>query len=163
MMAVPAHSSNAERLTPSEFDIANRAFFRLYQTSNLLHKVGTRAVSDFGATTQQWAVVGALARPHERVRGMTVKDLIEFLMVSRQNITPLLARLEDRGWIQRVKDGEDGRSRRIGLTDLGADIWTQMQVPIEAFYREALSDFSGDERVTLYRLLDKLKIRMSAM
>jgi hypothetical protein len=28
--------------------VANRVFFRLYQASNLMHKQGTRCVSEFG-------------------------------------------------------------------------------------------------------------------
>ncbi len=155
----------AQKIRPyaAEFDVANRAFFRLYQTSNLLHKVGTRFVADFGATTQQWAVMGALARPLERARGTTVKDLIEFLMVSRQNITPLLDRLEERGWVERVKDEDDGRSRRVRLTAVGDDVWARMQVPIETFYRHALARFTSDEQLTLYRLLDRLQQQMRKM
>jgi len=45
------------------FDVANRVFFRLYQASNLMHRQGTRYVDQYGTTTQQWAVLGALARP----------------------------------------------------------------------------------------------------
>ncbi len=51
------------------FDVANRLFFRLYQSSNLMHKNGTKAVASFGSTTQQWAVMGALARPRRPQRG----------------------------------------------------------------------------------------------
>jgi hypothetical protein len=39
------------------------------QASNQLHKTGTRAVAAQGATTQQWAVLGALspaAQPRRR-------------------------------------------------------------------------------------------------
>ena len=141
----------------AEFDVANRVFFRLYQSSNLMHKVGTRFVAKFGSTTQQWAVLGALARPAARENGVTVKDLIEFLMVTRQNLTPVLDRLEARGWIARVKDAEDGRSRRIKLTESGEAIWSQMLDEIEAFYAAVLADFSLEEQVVLYRLLDRLK------
>lgn len=140
-----------------DYDVANRLFFRLYQASNLMHKQGTRYVSEFGTTTQQWAVIGALARPLVLERGMTVKSLIEFLGVSRQNLAILLNRLDDRQWTERVKDQEDGRSRRIRLTATGRSIWTAMQVPIEAFYGAALAAFSADEQVTLYKLLDRLK------
>lgn len=144
-----------------EFDVANRVFFRLYQSSNLMHKQGTRYVSEFGATTQQWAVLGALARPLVQDNGMTVKDLIEFLDVSRQNLTIILDRLEARDWIRRVKDKDDGRSRRIGLTRKGRSIWAGMQKPIEAFYTSALTTFSPEEQVTLYRLLDRLKTALA--
>ncbi len=144
-----------------EFDVANRVFFRLYQASNLMHKQGTRFVGEFGATTQQWAVLGALARPLVREKGMTVKDLIEFLDVSRQNLTAVLDRLEAREWIARGKDKDDGRSRRIRLTRKGTTTWTGMLEPIEAFYTASLTGFSHDEQVMLYRLLDRLKTSLT--
>jgi DNA-binding MarR family transcriptional regulator len=146
---------------PVEFDVANRVFFRLYQASNLMHKQGTRYVGQFGATTQQWAVLGALARPLVRDAGMTVKDLIEFLDVSRQNLTAVLDRLEGRGWVRRAKDKDDGRSRRIRLTREGISTWAHMQEPIEAFYSAALASFSHDDQVALYRLLDRLKTSLT--
>ena len=144
-----------------EFDIANRVFFRLYQASNLMHKQGPRYVGEFGATTQQWAVLGALARPLVSDNGMTVKDLIEFLDVSRQNLTAVLDRLESRGWIERLKDKDDGRSRRVRLTGEGTEIWIRMLQPIETFYMAALSTFTHDEQITLYRLLDRLKTSLA--
>lgn len=144
-----------------QFDVANRVFFRLYQASNLMHKQGTRYVGKFGTTTQQWAVLGALARPLVRDDGMTVKDLIEFLDVSRQNLTAVLDRLEGRGWIKRIKDKDDGRSKRIRLTGEGKSTWARMQEPIEAFYSAALGTFSHDDQIALYRLLDRLKTTLS--
>ena len=149
LAAAPAKSGGA-------LDVANRVFFRLYQASNLMHKQGTRYVSKFGTTTQQWAVLGALARPLVRGDGMTVKGLMEFLDVSRQNLTVILDRLEARDWIKRVKDKDDGRSRRIRLTSKGSSTWASMQLPIEAFYSSALATFSREDQVTLYRLLDRL-------
>lgn len=145
------------------FDVANRAFFRLYQASNLLHKTGSRYVAQFGATTQQWAVLGALSRPRAVDVGMTVKELLEFLEVSRQNLTPLLDRLEGRGWIERIRDPADGRNRRICLTPDGKSVWHDMQEPIAAFYQAALKDFSAGERVQLFRLLDRLKHAMAEL
>ncbi|HBK06325.1 MAG TPA: transcriptional regulator [Acetobacteraceae bacterium] len=141
----------------ARFDIANRLFLRLYQASNLLHKTGTRAVSGQGATTQQWAVLGALSRPGVREAGMTVKDLIGFLMVSRQNLTAVLDRLERHGHIERVRIAGDGRLRHIRLTPGGANTWRAMQSGIRAYYAEALDGFSTEECVQLFRLLDRLR------
>jgi hypothetical protein len=36
-----------------------------------------------------------------------------------------------------------------------------MQEPIEAFYTDALTTFSQDDQVALYRLLDRLKSALS--
>ena len=146
--------------TPDEaarFDVANRLFLRLYQASNLLHKTGTRAVSAQGATTQQWAVLGALSRPGVQASGMTVKDLISFLMVSRQNLTAVLDRLETAGHVERVRAAGDGRLRHIRLTVGGADTWRAMQPHIRGFYADALAEFSTEECVQLFRLLDRLR------
>jgi len=150
-------SRRTSPLEPDRFEVANRLFFRLYQSSNLMHKNGTRYMGDFGATTQQWAVLGALTRPLVREKGMSVKDLIEFLLLSRQNLTAVLDRLEARGWVERVKDPEDGRSRLIQLTAEGNRTWDAMQTSIAAFYAAALASFSAAEQLQLYVLLDRLK------
>lgn len=141
----------------ARFDVANRMFLRLYQASNLLHKTGTKAVSAYGATTQQWAVLGALSRPAAREAGMTVKDLVRFLMVSRQNLSAVLDRLETAGHVERLRSEGDGRLRHVRLTVDGAATWEAMQGDIRAYYATALADFSTDEAVTLYRLLDRLR------
>ena len=145
------------------FEVANRLFFRLYQCSNLMHKNGTRHMADFGATTQQWAVLGALARPLVHEKGMSVKDLIEFLLLSRQNLTAVLDRLEAREWIERVKDPDDGRSRLICLSAEGNRVWNAMQQPIETFYDGALTGLTDAEQVVLYQLLDRLKNGLEAV
>lgn len=141
----------------ARFDVANRLFLRLYQASNLMHRTGTRAVSGFGATTQQWAVLGALARPRVRTTGVTVKELMEFLMVSRQNLTAVLDRLEAAGHVQRIRTAGDGRLRHVCLTEAGEQTWTRMLESIRAYYDDALDGFSTDECVMLFRLLDRLK------
>ncbi len=153
--------------TPTEqrirFDVANRLFFRLYQCSNLMHKNGTRHMSEFGATTQQWAVLGALARPLVHDKGMSVKELIEFLLLSRQNLTAVLDRLEARAWIEREKDPDDGRARLVRLSGEGNRVWREMQAPIETFYSGALSELSGEEQVQLFQLLERLKNGLTAV
>lgn len=147
----------------ANFDVANRLFFRLYQSSNLMHKTGTKSLTDFNCTTQQWAVLGALSRPSNITKGMTVKNLLEFLMVSRQNITLVLDRLEERGWIERVKDDDDGRNRRIRLTKIGQNSWAQILEAINNYYADALSDFDIEEQILLHKLLNKLKNSLSKL
>jgi DNA-binding MarR family transcriptional regulator len=140
----------------ARFEIANRLFFRLYQASNLMHKTGSRAVSAYGTTTQQWAVLGALSRPAVAARGMTVKELVSFLMLSRQNLTAVLNRLERSGLVESTRIAEDGRIRRIRLTRQGSATWARMLVDIRAYYDAALAGFSTEEALTLFRLLDRL-------
>lgn len=154
---------NFDDRADARFDIANRMFLRLYQASNLLHKTGTKAVAAFGATTQQWAVLGALSRPPALAQGMTVKQLLSFLTVSRQNLTAVLDRLELAGLVKRARTDGDGRLRHIKLTAIGAETWAAMQPSIRDYYAVALDGFSLDETVTLYRLLDRLRNGLGAI
>lgn len=159
----------APRLDPTwdegenRLEIANRLFFRLYQASNLMHKTGTKAVADFGSTTQQWAVLGALARDHVRKAGISVKELMDFLMLSRQSLTAVLDRLERSGLIERVRAGKDGRLRLVRLTRDGGAVWERMLVSIRAYYSGALEDFSTEEAFLLMRLLDRLRDGLAKM
>jgi MarR family transcriptional regulator, organic hydroperoxide resistance regulator len=138
------------------FDLNNRLLFRVFQTTNVMHNSGTRWTADLNLTTQQWSVLGALARPHA-ADGMTVNDLSAFLMVSRQNLTGLLDRLEVLGLTQRVIDQADRRARRVGLTPKGMAVWGQLAQSIAGFYDRALEGFSTEEKRTFLTLTDRLQ------
>ncbi len=138
-------------------ELANRLFFRLYQCANLLHKTGSRAVEAEGLSTQRWAVLGALSRP-QVTDGMSVGDLARYLMVSRQNLSGVLQRLERDGHVGSAPDGRDRRSRLVTLTASGRRLWQQRAMPkIEAYYASALEGFSTQDMThTLHYLLKML-------
>ena len=140
-----------------KMELANRLFFRLYQCANMLHKTGTRAVEAQGLTTQQWAVLGALSRP-KAAGGMSVGDLARYLMVSRQNLSGLISRMERDGHLGGAPDGRDRRSRRISMTESGREVWVNEAQPnIRRYYGQVLADFSvGDMTHTLHYLLKLL-------
>ena len=139
-------------------DLANRIFFRLYQCANMLHKTGSRAVEQEGLTTQQWAVLGALSRDSARA-GMSLGDLARYLMVSRQNLSGLIGRMERDGHIVIAPDRRDRRSRVVSMTDSGRHVWQVLAQPkIHAYYDEILADFSlNDVTHTLHYLLKMLE------
>lgn len=145
----------------ARLQMANRLFFRLYQCANMLHKTGSRAVETEGLTTQQWAVMGALSRP-ENVEGISMGSLARYLMVSRQNLAGVISRMERDGHLAVHPDPKDRRSRLITMTQSGHQVWSEAATPkIEAFYEQALQDFSLDD-VThaqhyLLKLLDNMR------
>lgn len=139
-------------------ELANRIFFRLYQCANMLHKTGSRAIEDEGLTTQQWAVLGALSRPKVH-NGMSVGDLARYLMVSRQNLSGVISRMDRDGHLCTTPDGRDRRSRLVTLTESGRNVWSKYAQPkIQAYYEEALAGFSlNDMTHTLHYLLKMLE------
>ncbi|PHR83031.1 MAG: transcriptional regulator [Colwellia sp.] len=143
----------------------NRLFFRLYQSANMMHKTGTRALEQSHITTQQWAIIGALSRTRvESSNGIAVSDLAAFLMVSRQNLTGLLSRLESRNLIERTVSSEDSRRRLIRLTEAGQKLWqTDMSQNIGSYYDTALEGFSTTDKIHVIHYLDKLLENLSAL
>lgn len=146
----------------ASIEINNRLFFRLFQATNTLHTKGTQALEDFGITTQQWSVLGALSRP-QAGHGMSVGDLSRFLLVSRQNLTAVLTRLERDGIIERITGVEDRRSRKVKLTAKGEELWIELADPIHTFYDLALKDFSFDDRLAFIHLISVLQRNMSKL
>lgn len=142
----------------AKIELANRLFFRLYQCANMLHKTGSRAVEAEGLTTQQWAVLGALSR-EKAASGMSIGELAKYLMVSRQNLSGLIGRMERDGHVAVAPDGQDRRSRVVTMTDSGRRVWHALALPkIRAYYEEILADFSvNDASHMLHYLLKMLE------
>ena len=146
------------KASETKLDLANRLFFRLYQCANMLHKTGSRAVEEEGLTTQQWAVLGALSREQTQ-GGMSIGDLARYLMVSRQNLSGLISRMERDGHVAVAPSGQDRRSRVVTMTESGRHVWHDLALPkIRGYYDEILADFSvNDVTHTLHYLLKILE------
>jgi DNA-binding MarR family transcriptional regulator len=147
-----------QRSAETKQELANRLFFRLYQCANMLHKTGTRAVEDEGLTTQQWAVLGALSRDKAQ-GGMSMGDLARYLMVSRQNLSGVISRMERDGHLAVLPDPRDRRSRVVTMTDSGRHVWEELALPkIRAYYEQILGGFSVEDVThTLHYLLKMLE------
>ena len=143
-------------------ELANRLFFRLYQCANMLHKTGSRAVEEEGLSTQQWAVLGALSRD-KATKGVSIGELARYLMVSRQNLSGLISRMERDGHVRVEPDPNDRRSRVVKMTTPGKRIWeVEAQPKIRAYYADVLGDFSINDMTHalhyLLKLLENMKV-----
>ena len=86
---------------------------------------------------------------------MSIGDLAKYLMVSRQNLSGLIGRMERDGHVAVVPDERDRRSRLVTMTKSGQHVWHVLARPkILAYYQEILGDFSiNDVTHTLHYLL----------
>ncbi len=142
--------------------LMNRLAFRMYQCANLLNKTGTKALDAHDVTTQQWAIIGALVRDRWS-GGIAVHQLASLLMVSRQNLSGVLSRMEDRGLIERIRNEQDSRSRLIRLTPDGWQRWEDMQGDIADFYDSAMNDLSNSDLIHTLHYLDQLRSNMAEL
>ncbi|UIF90026.1 MarR family winged helix-turn-helix transcriptional regulator [Cupriavidus sp. UYPR2.512] len=137
--------------------IHNRLFFRLFQAGNTLDR---QTIKTLGITTVQWSVLGALSRP-QVADGMSFSDLAEYLVVSRQSLDGVLKRLEREDHVIRVADTVDRRAKKVVLRPKGREFWNSLQPKIYEFYRQALTSFRFDDKVSLVHFLNQLNAGMT--
>jgi len=138
-------------------DVANRLFFRLFQTGNILQR---QVQNEMGVSAVQWAVLGALSR-NGYEQGISFNQLTEYLVVSRQSLDGVLKRMERDNHVLRVAHPDDGRARLVQLTDQGKTYWNSLQESIYTFYEQALKSFTFDDSVSLLHFLNKLHIDLT--
>jgi len=142
-----------------EYLLNNRIFFRLFQLGNVLQR---QSVSELGVTTVQWAVLGALSQ--ERYRdGYQLRDLGEYLVVSRQNLDGVIKRLERDKLVERITDVSNKRNRLVRLTPKGRVFWQNLADQINEFYNQAAGHLRFDDRVGLVHQLNRLQERLQTV
>ncbi len=139
--------------------VHNRLFFRLFQAGNTLDR---QTIKHLGITTVQWSVLGALSRP-QVAEGMSFSDLAEYLVVSRQSLDGVLKRLEREDHVVRVADTVDRRAKKVVLRPQGRAFWASLQPKIYEFYRQALTSFRFDDKVTLVHFLNQINAGMAGV
>ena len=150
--AVTVHPSSDGAHSPA---IAHKLFFRLYQTMNLSLRKATNVLRDKDMSPQQWSILDSLSRP-DLQQGMTVNGLVDYLMVSRQSLNGVLKRMEDLGYVQRVINPEDHRSRMVQLTDLGREVWGKAGQQMKHFYDENLRHMTEEEKLEAIDFIERI-------
>ena len=85
--------------------------------------------------------------------GMTQRELADALLVTKGNVCQLLDRMEDRGLISRR---QEGRAKRLFLTDAGRRLFAEVVPAHEAVIAEQFSVLSEGEQERLHELLRKI-------
>ena len=96
---------------------AHLTALNLFKANNLLSRAITKHLSEFGLTISQHSVL-AFLRANAR-QGLALSELGEMLSLSSPNITNVVDRLEEKGWVRRTEHGRDRRIKIVQLTDQG--------------------------------------------
>jgi DNA-binding MarR family transcriptional regulator len=94
-------------------------------TADLFLRESTRLFRPHGLTAAQFNVLNILAAP-ERAAGLSQRELADALVVDRSNVTGLVDRLEEAGWVRRADDAADRRVYRVRLTPSGRRLWEKV-------------------------------------
>lgn len=121
---------------------------RLQQAHTLLW---TTMVSE-ETTSPQFAVLNGLAaRPGSDQRGLGAS-----VRLDRSTTADVVARLVDRGLVERVRDDRDARRNVLRLTPEGARLHTRLTARTARMNRVFLAPLAEDERAVLLDLMGRV-------
>lgn len=109
-------------------------------------------------TSVQFGVLSLL----EANPGIDQRTLGGLLQLDRSTITDVVSRLEDRGYIERVRDRVDRRRNVLTLTDLGRSELVALVPHADGVNRELVNGLGADDQAELTRLLTLLLESRSA-
>ena len=89
-------------------------------------------------------------------KDVTQKQLCQTLAVTAPNVTILLDRMQERGFVTRVRNETDRRSQHVVLTEEGAALAKQAHEISLTMENEPLRHLSPAERAMLVELLQKV-------
>jgi len=121
--------------------------FALYSTSRMVTKAYGVLLDALGLTYPQYLVMLVLWEED----GILVSDIAKALAIDGGTATPLIKRLENLGFVHRIRCQEDERRVRIYLTDLGKSSFHKaLNVP------HGLGDATGLTAESAHRIVAEL-------
>ena len=126
------------------------AWLRLMRAHARLEGRSQRQLRASGLTGAQFDVLAQVG-----VReGCTQQELADSLLVTKGNVTQLLDRMEECGWLTR---SHEGRTRRVRLTRAGRALRRRVLHEHERFMAAQLAALTTQEQKTLAQLLRKIE------
>jgi len=100
---------------------------------------------------QQYWVLGALKQGRTRMTA-----LAEYAQTSQASLTGIIDRMEDRGWVERLRSSEDRRVVEVSITEVGLAELRRGQAIFFERLEATLAPLDMTERAELLRALQKL-------
>ena len=93
---------------------------------------------------------------------LTVNDLAARLYLDKSTASRVANGLEDKGYLTRRRDPEDGRVIRLSATDEGETLCQRIEDDLASEYADLLADLSPEIRTGVTRLVGRLSQSFSA-
>lgn len=135
--------------------IEDQLCFALYAASNAVIRAYRPLLRDIGLTYPQYLTLMVLWQQDS----LSVNQIADRLLLPGNALTPLLARLEQLGYLSRTRDDSDGRVVRVRLTPLGTHLEREAAVvQRQVVCRTGLDEVSlAALRTRLHDLVDHMR------
>ena len=130
--------------------LKNQLCFPLYAVSNIITRKCKPLLDRLDLTYTQYIVMMLLWEN----RQVNEKFICDGLCLKSNTVTPLLKKLEAKGYIEKAKDSKDERNLVITLTKAGAELREKALCVPEGIAKEL--QLSPEETETLYHILYRI-------
>ena len=130
--------------------LKNQLCFPLYAVSNMITRKYKPLLDMLDLTYTQYIVMMVMWEEKQ----VNEKLLCESLYLKSNTLTPLLKKLEDKGYIKKEKDKRDERNLVITLTESGKKLQNEALCVPETISKEF--HLTPDEATSLYTVLYKM-------
>lgn len=122
--------------------------------ADALLRESQRLFRPHGLTAAQFNVLNVLA---DRPAGLSQRELSDVLVVDRSNVTGLLDRMGEAGWVRRSDDPADRRVYRITLTPAGRKLWGKVEPRYRAVALQVAGGLTAAQRTHCFAALKHLE------
>jgi DNA-binding MarR family transcriptional regulator len=138
---------------------AHAATISLVLTGELFAKEGDRLLRPFGLTDSQFNVLMLLKYQTDR-EGINQTQLGRMLLVNRSNVTGLIDRMEQAGWVSRRDQADDRRVKLVALTPAGRKLLDRAEKVYFERVDKVVGTLKAGELQTLCSMLETLRARL---
>ena len=142
---------------PVKFEFKNpdkQAWVLMRQVYTLVFKCQDQVFIKHGLTTEQQGVLMAIKHIEAPVR---ITDIARWLDRSVNSVSMIIDRMVKAGLVRRTRDRKDRRTVFVTLTSKAEKAYTPATIAGWDLIQEILSPLSGEDKLTLVRLLEMLR------
>lgn len=126
--------------------------FVIHQTDMRLKTEFSRRLKHYELTAEQFGILAKLWRRD----GVSQRELADWLVKDRPNVTRLLEKMTKKGLVSKTADPEDRRIQRVYVTEKGRALEPELLDVVMQMRSDAYQGLSDDEQAQLYGLLNRI-------
>lgn len=128
--------------------------------SNRINRRISKEAAQYNITGVQGRILGFIYCKSNK-KDIFQKDIEEELNIRRSSVTSVLQLMEKNGYIKRIRVSEDGRLKKIILTEKGLEIQRGVYACIINVEKSLRNELSDDEFHMLVALINRLSKKIA--
>lgn len=118
-----------------------------------------QALAEYDLTPEQWQIMSVVWGNDVP---LTQQDITYLLAKDKHNVSRMIRRLEDKGWLERKQSPHDARALLIRATELGESVRSDVPEKLYRHFDELDIGLNHQEQVQLVKLLKTMRDSLQA-